>query len=850
MSWSLSKTDGFSWLLIALVNGLSLGLFLLGRGADLPLASDGVGWSMLAPLLIIAVMSVPIGALVDDLRQKQIAAVLIAGVLFLVIAGDSLTGFRGPNWLLGGLFLLLYPLSAGLHGALLPSVDFAKRMQLAASGCTVQLLGPLLLVWINVLLMGDLEPHGILVKITTLLILIALIGLFVLPGGAELPPMGDPKHRIFHQLSEFQKQGGPLIPVAAFFILLTLAVGVLIAATLDAVRFSWDAVSPIMWLASFAAFGAISARRLILGLGLKRLMILVLLGCLVVLIGLVQGERVFELWVIAAFMGWLAGAGFSAVVGTAAALIPEEQAGQGFGLLLVTGALGFTLLRFHLWLVDAPHLGFAALLLLICLLVVQLISPARAVRMTLPPNEEPPRGAVDLEWDWSVDDPEGMGRHNLVSRAARFLARTLVEIFFARIVVHGRDKPLLAQGAIIVANHPNTFIDPVILTAIMPGRLSYWAKSTLWNAAILGSILDRLGAIPIYRKEDAGGDRESANQKSFGSAVKRLNQKGLVLIFPEGVSKTGLSLKPVKTGTARLGFQYLEQAEPGSRLPLIPVAVDYEEPSIFRSTVTVRIGDPINLESHMDAYREDPRGAVLNVTGKLADSLRDMLPHLNDPELEELVHAIQDLYGARLLQVMESDDENDARHAIAKAVNHYQSMDPDTVYLFYQRIKAYQAERVRLATPDNHEPVSLRTILGILATTFSPAGLGLIINWPPYRATARLVEAFGSKSVWLATTKLAVGAAAFITWYAFLGMLGVLTVGPLLTTLFLILAVSSAFVAMGAMDRFAFRFRQLKTVWQLFWTQDTNDDLEAMRLSLIQDLERFRESYAFYSQRE
>jgi uncharacterized protein involved in cysteine biosynthesis len=62
--------------------------------------------------------------------------------------------------------------------------------------------------------------------------------------------------------------------------------------------------------------------------------------------------------------------------------------------------------------------------------------------------------------------------------------------------------------------------------------------------------------------------------------------------------------------------------------------------------------------------------------------------------------------------------------------------------------------------------------------------------------------------------------------------------------------VISAFVALGSLDRFAFRFRQLKNIWQVFWTQDTNEDLEAMKVSLIQDLERFRESYAFYRSKE
>jgi len=387
----------------------------------------------------------------------------------------------------------------------------------------------------------------------------------------------------------------------------------------------------------------------------------------------------------------------------------------------------------------------------------------------------------------------------------------------------------------------------------VPGRLHYWAKSTLWKLPVLGAILDRLGAIPVFRKQDepvVEGQRVEGNRATFEVAAAKLNKGAHVLIFPEGVSQVGLSLKPIKTGAIRLGFQALEDNDWAEDIPIVPIGIDYTEPSLFRGHVTIRIGEPVSLAEFRGAFAVDPRSAVLQVTEIVTGRLKNLLPHLDEPELENLVQRIHNLYGERVLQILGEDDETAARMAIAEAVNHYQQMDPDTVFLFNDRMNTYHSEERRLATPDNHPPIPLRAILKMLSDVFSFASFGLVTNWLPYRLTGRLVEWFTSVGVWRATAKLSFGALIFFLYYGLLWLLLREMTSTLVAWLTVMTIMISAFVALGSLERFAFRFRQLKNIWQVFWTQDTNDDLEAMKVSLIQDLERFRESYAFYRSKE
>lgn len=441
----------------------------------------------------------------------------------------------------------------------------------------------------------------------------------------------------------------------------------------------------------------------------------------------------------------------------------------------------------------------------------------------------------------------GEGQHTIISRSMRRCSRILAEIFFAQIKIEGAHHLAQEKRAILVANHPNTFLDPLLITAISPGRLHYWAKSTLWRLPILGSILDRMGAIPVFRRQDvAKGTTSGDNQLSIALAARKLNAGGWLLIFPEGGSHSGLSIKPLKTGTARVAFRALQESNWQEEISIVPVGIDYLEPSIFRSDVCIRISEPIPISSYREAFDKNNKEAVLSVTDDVSTALKDALPHLENPELEALVHQIADLYGERLEGIMGESNPAMARKAISEAVNHYQQLDPDTLLLFSQRMAAYDQEKSRLSTPENHAPIPLKALFRIFTSMFSFVTYGIISNWLPYKLVRRVITILDPNPVWLGTAKLAWGTLIFGIYYFVCGAICYRMFGGLFAFLLIASFIISAFIAMGALDRFAFRINQLKLVWQAFWTQDTNDDLEEMKLSLISDLERFREAYAFY----
>src|SRR3954463_6990088 len=84
----------------------------------------------------------------------------------------------------------------------------------------------------------------------------------------------------------------------------------------------------------------------------------------------------------------------------------------------------------------------------------------------------------------------------------RGLVRALVRFYYPRIEVTGGALIPRTGPVLLVANHPNSLIDPVLLgiAAARPVRLL--AKAPLFSLPVFGSALRALGMVPAYRGSD------------------------------------------------------------------------------------------------------------------------------------------------------------------------------------------------------------------------------------------------------------------------------------------------------------------------------------------------------------
>ena len=172
--------------------------------------------------------------------------------------------------------------------------------------------------------------------------------------------------------------------------------------------------------------------------------------------------------------------------------------------------------------------------------------------------------------------------------------------FYRRIEVVGIDKMAAEGPVIMVANHPNSLVDPASLLLNSPRPVSFLAKSTLFDMGLIGPLVRAFDSIPVYRKIDKGVDT-SKNQETFATARRVLEGGGVLALFPEGVSHDEPKLLPLKTGAARIA---LGVAGDSGRVQVLPVGLVFTHKGRFRSDLILRVGDPIAVQGSPDQLDE------------------------------------------------------------------------------------------------------------------------------------------------------------------------------------------------------------------------------------------------------
>jgi len=185
-------------------------------------------------------------------------------------------------------------------------------------------------------------------------------------------------------------------------------------------------------------------------------------------------------------------------------------------------------------------------------------------------------------------------------RAVRWFAKEISSTWFREHEAIEVDNIPEVGGVLFAAWHPGALIDPLLMTATLPGQLTFIAKHTLFKTPILGSIMRAAGARPIYRqadKEGMEGDRRQGNQAVINTVADILVEQGRCVIFPEGVSHVESRPERVKTGPARMLLLAIRRARDKDveEPVLVPIGLHYTDANRFRERALVEVHAPMKL---------------------------------------------------------------------------------------------------------------------------------------------------------------------------------------------------------------------------------------------------------------
>ena len=263
----------------------------------------------------------------------------------------------------------------------------------------------------------------------------------------------------------------------------------------------------------------------------------------------------------------------------------------------------------------------------------------------------------------------------LSQRLTHAVISVALRLFFRRIETSGAALVPPAGAVVFVLNHPNGLIDPGLVFAAMPRRISFLAKSTLFKLPVIGWLLRTVEALPVFRRVDEGAD-VSQNTRTFEACGRLLRRGRCIALFPEGVSHNAPKLLPIKTGAARiaLGAISLKEKEDGeterqgvgetfndaasfspsprppvsqSSLKIVPVGLYYTSKTSFRSEALLRFGTPLEVGAvALDERSEPPREAVRELSARIEKALREVTLNVETEEQLDVARKAERLFSS------------------------------------------------------------------------------------------------------------------------------------------------------------------------------------------------------------
>lgn len=180
----------------------------------------------------------------------------------------------------------------------------------------------------------------------------------------------------------------------------------------------------------------------------------------------------------------------------------------------------------------------------------------------------------------------------MLYQVLKIVSRLAIRIYCRKIIINKPELLQLKGPVLLAANHPNSFLDSVIIDTIFEQPVWSLARGDAFKKKFFARILHSLKILPVYRTSE-GVENLSENYKTFEACIALFRENGVVTIFSEGKCINEWHLRPLKKGTARLALKAWEENIP---LTILPVALNYSSFTRFGKNMFIQFGEPITAK--------------------------------------------------------------------------------------------------------------------------------------------------------------------------------------------------------------------------------------------------------------
>jgi 1-acyl-sn-glycerol-3-phosphate acyltransferase len=311
-------------------------------------------------------------------------------------------------------------------------------------------------------------------------------------------------------------------------------------------------------------------------------------------------------------------------------------------------------------------------------------------------------------------------------------------LFYKNIIVEGTENIPDGYPLIFAPNHQNALMDPMAVNFACDKQIVFMARSDVFRDKFAIKALTFLKVLPVFRIRD-GKDKLSNNDLTFDIAVRVLESKMHIGIFPEARHTDKRRLLGLKKGIPRLAFLAEERNDFKLDIKIVPVGIYYSKYNRMRNILHVRFGKPISVLDFKDEYLENQQKAMLSLRDVMSNAISPLIIDIRSSELYDTYESIRRLYVKNLVRrfklgKLTQINKFKADKITIQAVAAYEKDNPKKMQDIKLKVEKYEDLKKKYKLSDQSVEKPYLSLFRIIINSFiiliciPPFIYGLVIN--------------------------------------------------------------------------------------------------------------------------
>ena len=332
--------------------------------------------------------------------------------------------------------------------------------------------------------------------------------------------------------------------------------------------------------------------------------------------------------------------------------------------------------------------------------------------------------------------------------------------YFRRSWFLGAERIPRKGPVVVISNHSASFLDAMLMGVMLRRPIHYYVRGDIFQKKWVRAVFSSLHMMPLF-SADLAREQLHRNAESFSRGEEVLRKGGLLLIFPEGLSRMERNAMPFRKGVSRIVLQALA-SDPGMTIHVVPIGIHYVRHELL-SEVQLTTGHVVEVsERYRALYAEQGPRAISELTRELEASLRGITLYVNRSERSPLLESQLAMAGNGRLGPFTMEHFGEQKRISARVDALGDAEAAEMRQLQQQYFAALDAQGV------SDEVVAGKKGLfwpGLLLLAGLPFFLLSLINYPPYIFGRWIANTRVTREDFFTSVITAVSAFCYLIWW-------------------------------------------------------------------------------------